>query len=318
MSSIKTPIKRGARSVDVGRVQTVLVKLKLLKDKLPNGRSSVDCDFGSATEEAVKAFQRQSDLTDTGVVDFTTLRALIPFRTVTVTGMVSGEPRLRMPRMRLLPTTPLRPPTLTPPLDLNLHQRDPPSSTGGFPFPYPLPAAPPAPTDNKGAGIVYQPQVGPQFLLRPLWYTMPPGSTRPGLSLTAPFQFWVTYRTKKDGLHLEVAMGPSLSVNHKFQTDDPRFTISGNVSITVADIFVRGSFHLLSPQIQFGGYNNTDDSMRTISSGFSANIGNQMSYEIIDDKLMLMLTPGFWLQYDLKTTQTQIAPGAALTLGGSF
>jgi peptidoglycan hydrolase-like protein with peptidoglycan-binding domain len=310
---MRTPIKKGDRGVDVGRIQTVLVKLKLLPEKNPNGTSSIDSDFGGLTEGAVSKFQQKSGLPATGVVDFDTLRALIPYRTVTVSGVITGEHKLQFPRMRLLPVAPTTTP-IVPHLSLDPHDMDPPRGTSGYPFPYPLPATPSTP--NTGAGVVFQPQFGPQYLGRPLWYAGgAPGSPAPGPSMSWPFNFWVTYRTAKDGMHWEFSGGPGFSVNHKYYADDPRFTLSANASISLADIWAPGSFHLISPNLQFGLYENLDG---TQTAGVSTNIVNQMSWEILPDRLVLAVTPGFWLSHDFMTGQTILAPGVAGWVGGNF
>ncbi len=48
------------------------------------------------------------------------------------------------------------------------------------------------------------------------------------------------------------------------------------------------------------------------------NVGNQMTYEIIDDRLMLMLQPGFWINHDVTKNQSTYGPGVGLSVGGSF
>ena len=81
----------------------------------------------------------------------------------------------------------------------------------------------------------------------------------------------------------------------------------------IADIWARGSWHLLA-HLQAGGFWN----FRPDTDGFSVNVGNQMTYEIIDDKLMLMLQPGFWINHDLTKNQSTYGPGVGLSVGGSF
>src|SRR5277367_3487764 len=101
MHSIKTPLKKGDHGLSVGRVQTVLIKMSLLNEKRPNGKSSADNQFGSDTEAAVQRFQRHVGLPQTGVVDFATLKALIPYRTLRVAGSFSGMGVYESPRLRL-------------------------------------------------------------------------------------------------------------------------------------------------------------------------------------------------------------------------
>lgn len=316
MSQVKTPLKKGDKGLDVRRVQTLLIALKFLDEKLPNGKPSLDGDFGNATEAAVKAFQTQATtLKPTGILDAETWKVLNPYRTVRVTAQVSSDFSLTMPprgRFSLLPR--LVPMLTLQPMDMTWHPTPGDVSTATTE----KPAAAATTAQNAGRGFVLQPQLGPQYLTPPVFYTSPPGSTKPGQSLAHQLQVWLTYRTAKDGRHLELGVGPSFSVNQKFHSDDPRYTIAGNVSIMVADIFAKGSWHFLSPELQLGYYNNRDDHFNFVSSGLALNVGDQMSYEIIDDTLMFIWTPGFWMQYDLKTGQVQGAPGLSLAIGGSF
>jgi len=70
---------------------------------------------------------------------------------------------------------------------------------------------------------------------------------------------------------------------------------------------------LLAPYAQAG-----DTDFRPHTEGFSVNVGNQMTYEIIDDRLMLMLQPGFWINHDVTKNQSTYGPGVGLSVGGSF
>lgn len=274
----------------------------LLSEKAANGKSSVDSYFGPATESAVKSFQLANKMPGTGVVDAATLQAMIPYRTLRVTGRCSNSSDFAA-KLRLFPA--LR---MLPPPDLNLHSHYSMRPTLGHDLMLdPVPTAPKKPDDPD---VVRQFQAQSQYVAKPWWYNKPPGTTAPGQSLTlVQFSLWATWGTHQEGTHLEVGLGPSMSTNWKFKRDDPRFTFAGNVSLTVADIFSPGSFHLLSPNLQFGSYNNTDDRMRTVSSGFGANIGDQMSVDFIKNVLSLQLTPSIYLSCDFKTGQCSVAPG---------
>lgn len=75
---IPTGIKRGDKGDDVKKIQNQLITLGY--DLSPYG---ADGDFGAKTENAVKAFQKDNKLSETGIVDDTT-KKLLDERTTTV------------------------------------------------------------------------------------------------------------------------------------------------------------------------------------------------------------------------------------------
>jgi hypothetical protein len=304
-------LKFGTRSIDVGRVQTALNKYHVRPSL------KIDGDFGPKTRTAVGEFQERYQLKPSGEVDDYTWWILNPFRKVSVLGLL--EPTsLTFPDFKS-PFAPSDPPfklggAPQPSFKLNPRLLDPPRSPVGYPFRYPLPAATPEPLKASDGDVVFQPQVGPQYLTKPWWYSGFPKNQPPGASLSLPFQFWVTWRSAPKGLHLEVGAGPGFAFNRTVSSDDSPYTLSLSFQVMVADIWARGSWHLLAPYAQAGGYWN----FKPYTEGFSVNLGNQMTYEIIDDKLMLMLQPGFWINHDLTKHQRTYGPGIGLSIGGSF
>jgi len=310
MDKPKPALKTGARGVDVGRAQTALNKHQvrpLLK---------VDGDFGPKTLVGVGEFQERYKLKPSGEVDADTWLFLNPYRTVSVFGLLS--PRgLTLPEFKS-PFDPSNSPLKLgglqqPSFKLDPHSLDPPRNPVGYPFRYPLPATP-DPVKPGSGDVVFQPQFGPQFLTKPLWYSGFPKGQPPGPSLSFPFQFWVTWRSAPKGMHTEIGFGPGFAFNRTVSKDDSPYTLSANFQVMIADIWARGSWHLLAPYAQVGGYWN----FRPDTEGFGVNLGNQMTYEIIDDRLMLMLQPGFWINHDLTKKQTTYGPGVGLSVGGSF
>ncbi|HLK69455.1 MAG TPA: peptidoglycan-binding domain-containing protein [Bryobacteraceae bacterium] len=310
MGNPKGTLKTGARGVQVGRAQTALNKhqvLPLLK---------IDGDFGPKTRASVGAFQERYRLKTSGEVDDDTWLFLNPYRTALVFGLLSPK-GLTLPQFKS-PFDPSNSPLKSggvpqPNFKLEPHLLDPARNPVGYPFRYPLPSTP-EPVKVDLSDVVFQPQFGPQYLTKPLWYSGFPKGQPPGASLSLPFQFWVTWRSKPKGLHTEISFGPGFAFNRTVSKDDSAYTLSLNAQVMVADIWASGSWHLLAPYAQAGGYWN----FRPYTEGFGVNIGNQMTYEIIDDRLMLMLQPGFWINHDLTKNQTTYGPGVGLSVGGSF
>jgi antitoxin component of RelBE/YafQ-DinJ toxin-antitoxin module len=75
-------IRRGASGNDVRKIQTKLSELNLY-------RGTIDGSFGGGTEGAVKVFQRNNGLDQTGSVDAGTWAKLFPTETLPVSNMVS-------------------------------------------------------------------------------------------------------------------------------------------------------------------------------------------------------------------------------------
>lgn len=300
----KIPLKKGDHGLDVSRLQVVLVKMNLLGTKTPQGKPMPNGVFDDVTETALRQFQRLLELPQTGILDFETLKALIPYRTIKVAGSYCGLHSGPAMRLRLLPDLRLgRKPDLTYHPVINM----PGTPAVGPPTPAPSPA-------KGGADVIGQAQLGGQYVAKPFFTTKPSGWTPLERSLSLQFQAWLTYRSAQDGTHVEIGMGPGIAADQKVSHNDPRFTFTGSFSLTVADIFAPGSFHLLSPQLQLSVYNNTSDSMKTLSSGFGASIGNQMSIDIKKDVLSFQVTPAIYMNVDCRTGQMTLAPG----ISGAF
>ena len=310
MGKPKPGLKIGAWGVGVGRAQTALNKYSV------RPALKVDGDFGPKTLGGVGEFQERYRLKTSGEVDDDTWLILNPYRTALVFGLLTPK-GLTLPQFKN-PFDPSNSPLKSrgvpqPGLKLDPRSLDPPRNPVGYPFRYSLPATP-EPAKADSSDMVFQPQAGPQYLTKPLWYSGFPKGQPPGASLSLPFQFWLTWRSAPKGLHTEIGFGPGFAFNRTVSKDDSPYSLSVNFQVMIADIWARGSWHLVTPYLQAGGYWN----FRPDTQGFSVNVGNQMTYEIIDDKLMLMLQPGFWINHDLTKNQSTYGPGVGLSVGGSF
>jgi len=257
---MSTYLRRGSSGTKVRALQHAL-----------NARPYISLDedgqFGPNTEAAVKAFQRRVRLDADGVVGPKTdallwSRALIA--NVRVQAPVTG---LGTPRS----------PSLPPPLP-----------------PAPPPGAPNAPP-STGAGFIQQVSVGGQISLTP-WLVSPAPS--PG-SPTAPIwsgviSYALVYRTKSEGPHVELALSPQFVVNSRNLATDPRFGIQVNGQVTFADLVAPGRFHLVSPFLQATAAAAVDPGT-TFGGGFA--IGNQVSFDLISDRLQLNLQVGIGAQW---------------------
>jgi hypothetical protein len=308
MGKPKPGLKIGANGVDVGRAQTALNKYSV------RPALKVDGDFGPKTLAGVGEFQERYRLKTSGEVDDDTWLILNPYRTAFVFGLLTPK-GLTLPQFKN-PFDPLNSPMKSggvpqPGFKLDPRSLDPPRNPVGYPFPYPLPATPePAKVDSW----VFQPQAGPQYLTKPWFYSGFRKDRPPGASLSFPFQFWLTWRSAPEGRHTEISFGPGFAPNVTLSKDDSPYTLSVNWQVMIADIWAHGSWHLVAPYFQGGGFWN----FRPDTQGFSLNVGNQMTYEFIKDKLMLMLAPGFWINHDLTKNQNTYGPGVGLSVGANF
>ena len=245
-------------------------KVKALQHAL-NARPYIQLDedgqFGPNTEAAVKAFQRRVRLDADGIVGPKTdallwSRALIANVSLRAPVTSPGAPR----------STSVPPPVP----------------------PAPAPGAPNAPP-SSGAGFVHQVSVGGQISLTP-WLSSPAPS--PG-SPTAPIwagviAYALVYRTKSEGPHVELALSPQFAVNSRNLATDPRFGIAVNGQVTFADLVAPGRFHLVSPFLQATAAAAVDPGI-TFGGGFA--IGNQVSFDLISDRLQLNLQAGIGAQW---------------------
>lgn len=248
-----------------------------------------DGDFGKDTEAAVKEFQRRVGLKVDGIFGPKT-------EAILWTRVAEASVTLKVP------VTPANPSVVTP--DPKVIQ--PKGNTSVAP--------PPKPDEtSNGRGVVRQLSVGSQvafapWLLRPL---PPPGTPR-GDIWSGVVSFALVYRTAKDGPHIELALNPQLLVNSRVLNTDPRWGFQVNGQVTFADLIAPGRFHLLSPFIQATAALSADPGIG-FGGGFSA--GNQVSFDLIEDRLQINVNGGVaavWSNLGTKDSSLSVgAQGAA-------
>jgi peptidoglycan hydrolase-like protein with peptidoglycan-binding domain len=244
-----------------------------------------DGDFGKDTETAVREFQRRVGLKVDGIYGPKT-------EAVLWTRIAEASVTLKVP------VTPVNPPSVTP----NPKVIQPPGKISNV-----APAKPDQP--SNGPGLVRQLSVGSQvtfapWLLRPL----PPPGTPTGNIWSGVVSFALVYRTAKDGPHVELALNPQLLVNSRVLNTDPRWGLQVNGQVTFADLIAPGRFHLLSPFIQATAAISADPGIG-FGGGFSA--GNQVSFDLIEDRLQINLNGGVAAVWSgLGTNNSSLAVGA--------
>ena len=244
-------------------------KVKALQHAL-NARPYISLDedgqFGPATEHAVKDFQHRVRLDPDGVVGPKT-DALLWSRALI------ANVRVQAPVTAVPQTSPSVPPPLPP---------------------APPPGAPTAPPAT-GAGFIQQVSVGGQISLAP-WLVSPrPSPGTPAAPIwSGVVSYALVYRTKSEGPHVELALSPQFAVNSRNQMSDPRFGLQVNGQVTFADLVAPGQFHLVSPFLQATAAAAVDPGA-TFGGGFA--IGNQVSFDLVADRLQLNLQAAVGAQW---------------------
>jgi peptidoglycan hydrolase-like protein with peptidoglycan-binding domain len=147
------------------------------------------------------------------------------------------------------------------------------------------PAAAPAP--SSGAGIVHQVSVGSQVTLTPwLVRPLPAPGTPSGAIWSGVVSYSLVYRTASQGPHVELALNPQILINSRVQSSDPRWGMQLNGQVTFADLVAPGRFHLISPYLQATAAGSFGPGAG-FGGGFA--IGNQISFDLIPDRLQIQL-----------------------------
>jgi len=208
--------------------------------------------YGAQTESAVREFQRRVRLTPDGIYGPKT-EALLWTR------VVQAEVVHQVP--------------------LN-------SKVAAAPSPAPMSAPAPAPSSG-GAGIVHQVSVGSQVTLTPwLVRPLPPPGTPSGAIWSGVVSYSLVYRTASQGPHVELALNPQILINSRVQSTDPRWGMQLNGQVTFADLVAPGRFHLISPYLQATAAGSFGPGAG-FGGGFA--IGNQISFDLIPDRLQIQL-----------------------------
>lgn len=222
--------------------------------------------FGPQTENAVREFQRRVRLKDDGIYGPQT-DALLWTRVVQA-DVVHVAP---------LNTAPNNAVAAKPAFTARTAQNTPKQSLA--------PAQPPAP--SNGAGVVQQVSLGGQVALAP-WLVRPvlPPGTPTGPIWSGVVSYALVYRTASEGPHVELALNPQFLVNSRVQSSDPRWGMQVNGQVTFADLVAPGRFHLVSPFLQA-----TAAAALAPGASFGAGfaIGNQISFDLIPDRLQINL-----------------------------
>ena len=117
----------------------------------------------------------------------------------------------------------------------------------------------------------------------------PPEGTPEGQIWSGVISYAMVYRTSSEGPHVELALNPVLAVNSRVLATDPRFSLQVNGQVTFADLWAPWRFHLISPFITGGVALNMRPGI-TVGAGFA--VGNQVSFDIIRDRLQIYALGG--------------------------
>jgi hypothetical protein len=279
-------LRKGNAGLEVGRVQSALNAHGVAD-------LTVDGIFGPHTDAAVRAFQRANDLDPDGVVGPLTWGALLPFKTLRLSGAVQCAPSdsLRGRGGYAGPAVASARAGSAPIL-----LADSPTS--------PAPADSPAPAQDQGAGWVQQVQPGGQVTLRP-WLNRPSTAPVPDTVWSGVLTMAFTYRTAAEGRHWEFGPLLQLAVNSQSKPDDPLFTFSGGGQVTWADIYAPGSWHILSPFLQGTLFVQGGGGLQ---AGGQVTVGNQFSYELVKDRFQIFLQPGMAGTWNFTSGQFTVGP----------
>jgi len=215
--------------------------------------------YGAQTESAVREFQRRVRLAPDGIYGPKT-DALLWTRVV---------------QADVVHTLPVAAPTN----NAATQNNKPPISSG--------PSTTPASTPSSGAGIVHQVSVGSQVTLTPwLVRPMPTPGTPSGAIWSGVVSYSLVYRTASQGPHVELALNPQILINSRVLSSDPRWTMQLNGQVTFADLVAPGRFHLISPYLQATAAGSFGPGAG-FGGGFA--IGNQISFDLIPDRLQIQL-----------------------------
>jgi Putative peptidoglycan binding domain len=275
-------LRRGCQGADVRLLQQALNARPYIR------HIDEDGVFGPKTEEAVRAFQHKVHISEDGIVGPVTY-ALLWTRVAAAQGNVT------------LPT-----PQNNPVVPAGQKPVPPVQKT-----PDVIPARSNTTTPESEKHVVYQVQAGAQANFAP-WYMRPkplPGDTASTI-YSGFVGFAIVYRTASDGPHIEASLNPQILLNSKSQASDPRYSLQLNGQIMFADLYAPGRWHLISPYLQ-GSLTNNRDPGSSGSAGVSA--GNQVSFDIVPDKLQVNVQGAVGGVWDLSKHTFSVSP--AVTLG---
>ncbi|HEY8747986.1 MAG TPA: hypothetical protein VIM11_08430 [Tepidisphaeraceae bacterium] len=137
------------------------------------------------------------------------------------------------------------------------------------------------PSVGGGGQWVQQVQAGGQVAFKPWVNTGSPQSTVWSGLVTMQF----TYQTRPEGRHFEFSPLLQLAINSQSKPSDPLFTFSGGGQVTWADIYAKGSWHILSPFVQVMGLAQLNDGK--LQLGVQGSIGNQITFEAKKDRFLI-------------------------------
>jgi len=251
----------GSRGEEVRRLQRNLNAALAGQVVLVDGHNAIPLEtqtgiFGKRTKAAVERFQKdyQLKLVDGKVGDET--RKALAMRVLVVHGSVT---RNANPSPSPGPTPPPKP---TPPK----------------PAPTPPPAPQPAPSSSPANKKSWLFQAQPALGITPPPFFSTGSGSGPSI-LQGQVALGFVYRTASEGPHWEFGIAGQPSVNTTNSPTDPHYTLQLQGSVTYADPYRRGRFHtaLYGQVLAISNFSPT-------SLAFGAQLGAQISFDIIDDK----------------------------------